>query len=173
MKQKRSTTTEREVPETDSVTLNSALLSANLPTLIGVLAHVTRDEKWLSDPFRPHRARGLDDNDNGGFTAEIQDEIRRATADMVAAVNAGTLVPDDPSPSRVAEILSVVLCERVPEEYGPILCEELGIRSRAVALTSPPAREEDLSVGVIGAGRYRRASQPPSRYNSRASPSMS
>ena len=151
MAETASATPERQLADIEPATLSSALLSANLPTLIGVLAHVTGDEKWLSDPYRPRRPRGLDDNDDGGFSPEIQDDIRRATADMVAAIHAGTLVPEDPSPSRVAEILSVMLCERIPEEYGPILCEELGIRSRSVAVTTPPARA-DLSVGVIGAG---------------------
>ena len=146
-----STAPEIEAPESDPADLSSALLSANLPSLIGVLAHMTGDNKWLTDPYRPRRARGLDDNDDGGFPPDIQEEIRRATASVVAAVRAGVYVSPNPSPSRIAEILGVVLAEEVPEEYGPILCEELAIRTRTVKVTSPPV-QVDFSVGVIGAG---------------------
>ena len=146
-----STAPENEAPESDPADLSSALLSANLPSLIGVLAHMTGDNKWLTDPYRPRRARGLDDNDDGGFPPDIQEEIRRATAGVVAAVRAGVYVSPNPSPSRIAEILGVVLAEEVPEEYGPILCEELAIRTRTVKVTSPPV-QVDFSVGVIGAG---------------------
>src|SRR5271167_2760513 len=124
--------------DADSADLEAALLSANLPTLIGVLAHVTGDDRWLESPFLPRRARGLDDNDEGGFPQEVQHEIRSAVADLVQRIHADPELPDQPSPSRVAKILSAVLGETVPDEYGPLLSEELGIRSRAVQLTSPP-----------------------------------
>jgi 4-hydroxyacetophenone monooxygenase len=131
--------------------LEAALLSANLPTLIGVLAHVTGDNKWLRDPFLPRKARGLDDNDSGGFSPEIAHEIRDAVADLVRRVDAGQEIAEQPSPSRVAAILSAVLGDDVPDDYGPLLCEELGIVSRAVPLTAPAATS-DVSIGIIGAG---------------------
>jgi 4-hydroxyacetophenone monooxygenase len=102
--------------DVDAADLEDALLSANLPTLIGVLAHVTGDDKWLMDPFRPKKARGLDDNDEGGFSSEVQDEIRGAVLDLVRRVDGDPEQPDQPSPTRVATILSAVLAETVPDE---------------------------------------------------------
>nr|THJ67709.1 NAD(P)/FAD-dependent oxidoreductase [Rhodococcus qingshengii] len=48
-------------------------------------------------------------------------------------------------------MLTAVLAEDVPEEYGPLLSEELGITSRSVALTTP-ADGDGFVVGIIGVG---------------------
>ncbi|MFE3273329.1 flavin-containing monooxygenase [Nocardia sp. NPDC059239] len=131
--------------------LDDALRDANIPTLIAVLVHLTGDDKWLRAPYAPKRARGLDDNDDGGLPDEIQTEIRMALRCAVTEYDAGLLTTTAPSAERVTEILSAVLHEQVPVEYGPLLSEELGITSRSVALTAQPA-ESGFSVGVIGAG---------------------
>ena len=112
--------------------LDEALQSANVPTLIAILAHLTGDDIWLHRPYAPERARGLDDNDTGGLPDDVQSEIREAVKVVTRKYNSGDLTPKDPSPERVAEILSAVLHEHVPSEYGPLLSEELGIISRSV-----------------------------------------
>jgi 4-hydroxyacetophenone monooxygenase len=150
----RVTTTSRGLiaeSESSSDLLGDALRDANIPTLVAVLAHLTGDDKWLHQPFAPERARGLDDNDDGGLPAEIQEEIRQAVRSVVADFEAGLLIPADPSPDRITEILSAVLHEPVPSAYGPLLSEELGITSRSVALTTPAAGT-GFKVGIIGAG---------------------
>lgn len=132
--------------------LESALLGANVPTLVAVLAHLTgEDDKWLRPPYAPKRARGLDDNDTGGLPDDIQDEIRTAVRSALADYNSGALRPLDPSPSRITKILGSILDEDVPEEYGPLLSEELGITDRSVPLTVPP-KESGFVVGIIGVG---------------------
>lgn len=131
--------------------LDDALRGANLPTLIAVLVHLTGDDKWLRAPYAPKRARGLDDNDDGGLSPDVQDEIRHALRAALAAYDAGQLTPTDLSPARITEILSAVLHESVPSEYGPLLSEELGIASRSAALTATPV-ESPFSVGIIGVG---------------------
>ncbi|MCG7632814.1 NAD(P)/FAD-dependent oxidoreductase [Gordonia McavH-238-E] len=129
--------------------LDAALQSANIPTLIAVLAHLTGDDKWLHQPYAPERARGLDDNDTGGLPEDIQDEIREAIKVVTKQHASGALSPKETTPERVAEILSAVLHEHVPSEYGPLLSEELGIISRSVPLTTPAP---GFIVGIIGAG---------------------
>lgn len=132
--------------------LESALRSANIPTLVAVLAHLTGDDaKWLNPPYAPKRARGLDDNDSGGLPDGIQTEIRDAIRTALSDYRSGTLTPTTPSPLRITEILSKILDEDVPAEYGPLLSEELGITDRSVQLTVPP-KEAGFVVGIIGVG---------------------
>jgi hypothetical protein len=52
--------------------LREALLSANIPTLLMVLAHVTGDHSWLEPPYVPTRTIALNDNDTAGFSGELQ-----------------------------------------------------------------------------------------------------
>jgi 4-hydroxyacetophenone monooxygenase len=137
--------------ESEDALLDAALRGANIPTLIAVLVHLTGDRSWLHPPYAPERARGLDDNDDGGLPLDRQEEIRAALRDAVNDYNAGLLTPLEPSPEFVTEILGAVLNEPVPAEYGPLLSEELGIVSRSVPLT-PRQPGSDFSVGVIGAG---------------------
>jgi 4-hydroxyacetophenone monooxygenase len=148
-----TTTSENTSVESNSASglIDDALRGANIPTLVAVLAHLTGDDKWLRAPYAPERARGLDDNDSGGLGADVQAEIRAAVKTAVSEYEAGLLTPVDPDPARITEILSAVLHERVPEEYGPLLSEELGMTSRAVPLSTPP-QGTPFRVGVIGVG---------------------
>ncbi|OMC33118.1 monooxygenase [Mycolicibacterium fortuitum] len=130
--------------------IEKALEAANIPSLVATLAHLTADDRWLQAPYTPARARGLDDNDSGGLDPERQREVRQAVIDVLAAHRNGTLVPAEPGPERVAHILAVALGEDVPAEYGEILSEELGIRSRDV--TIGPAARDGFHVVIIGAG---------------------
>lgn len=56
---------------------------ANIPTLLMVLVQLTGDLRWLEDPYRPTRGRGMNDNDTGGFPERIQAEIRAAALDSI------------------------------------------------------------------------------------------
>lgn len=138
-----------EFPDRES-DLRLALREANIPTLLLVLTQLTGDERWISPPFTPTHAQGLDDNDSGGLAPELQDEVREATLRAVADYRAGVLTPITPSPEKVAHMLSVALAEDVAPEYGPLLAEELGTTSRDVDLTVPAP--EGFRVLIIGAG---------------------
>ncbi|GAA4491671.1 NAD(P)/FAD-dependent oxidoreductase [Rhodococcus olei] len=131
--------------------LREALADANIPTLVLVLAQLTGDKSWLEEPYRPQRGKPLDDNDSGGLTPEIQQKIRDAAADAVIAYRAGDLHPANPTPDEVARMLSVALVESVPESYGPLLSEEMGLISRDVDL--PPVVEGRAPrIVIIGSG---------------------
>ncbi|MGH3115470.1 MAG: hypothetical protein ACRDOP_18585, partial [Gaiellaceae bacterium] len=130
--------------------LREALEEANVPTLLMVLAQLTGEDGWLEQPYRPQRARGLDDNDSGGLSEELQAEVREAALEAVLAWRAGALEAPALSPERIPEMLSVALAEEVPQDYGPLLSEELGIAGRDVELPPAPAAE-DFRVLVIGA----------------------
>lgn len=132
--------------------LAAALEEANLPTLLLALCHLTGDARWLQDQYVPTPARGPGDHDSGGFPAEVQASIRTEALRVVADWRAGRLPEaSPPSPERVAEMLEISLGERLPEDSGPMLAEELGILRRDVTLPAG-ARTDDLHVIVIGAG---------------------
>lgn len=136
-------------PAVQPARLRAALEDANIPTLLVVLAHLTADDGWLREPYRPRRGRPLDDNDSAGLSEELQREIRDAAFDAVLAYRGGELTPAELTSEQVAEMLEVALADEVPREYGPLLAEELGLVSRDVEVPEPSS---DFRVVVIGAG---------------------
>ena len=135
-----------------TVELREALQDANLPTLLLALAQLTGDDRWLQDPYRPTAPRGLDDHDSGGFSEEIQAEIRDAAYEAVTAWREGRLEPGPvPTPEQVAERLEISLAEPVDRAYGELLAEEMGVLPRAAEFTTVPTAEQ-LGVLIIGAG---------------------
>lgn len=130
--------------------LRAAIDEANIPTLVLVLTHLTGDHRWLHDPYRPRPGKVLDDNDSGGLPEDVQREIRAAAHDAILASEASGATFPDITPSKVTEMLGVALVEDIPDEYGPLLAEELGVLSRDVLIEG--RAKEDLSVVIIGAG---------------------
>jgi len=129
--------------------LAAALEHANMPSLVPVLFQLTGDRRWLSEPYRPTRSRGMDDNDSGGFSPEVAAEIREAVLEAVARHDSGVpaAVPA-PTGEALLELLELANGERVPPEYADMAAEDMGFRE-------PPARvapPNDFTVVVIGAG---------------------
>lgn len=131
------------------VELVEALEHANLPSLVPVLHQLTGDERWLHDPYRPTRSRGMDDNDSGGFAPEVGAEIRAAVADAVEQYEAGR-APAVPAPTgeRLRELLELANGEPTPIEYADMLAEDMGFVP-APARTAPPT---GITAVIIGAG---------------------
>ncbi len=135
--------------------LAAALESANIPTLLMVVAHLTGDHSWLETPYRPTRTIALDDNDSGGLPPERQIEVRAAALDMLRRWREGTIpVPAPPSDRKLVEMLSVANGEQVPREYGVMLAEEALFHPRDVTWGEGPVlgSVENMHVIVIGAG---------------------
>lgn len=131
--------------------LRDALVAANIPTLLLVLAQLTGDRSWLEQPYRPSRTVAMDDNDTGGLPPEARDEIRAAALRVVGEWRDGHReLPGPPSGERLIELLSISLGERVPAEYAEAMAEDGGFRP-AAALTAGPLRGSPR-VLVIGAG---------------------
>ncbi|WP_354698558.1 4-hydroxyacetophenone monooxygenase [Paraconexibacter sp. AEG42_29] len=132
--------------------LREALEDANIPTLLLVLTHLTGDERWLDEPYRPKPARGGGDNDTGGHPKALQDEIRNKVVEVVTAVRGGQLAPAaDPSSAQVARWLTHAMATPVPDEAGGLLLDEMGITDRRVQVPDTPAARA-LDVLVIGSG---------------------
>ncbi|MDQ4119363.1 MAG: NAD(P)/FAD-dependent oxidoreductase, partial [Actinomycetota bacterium] len=132
--------------------LREALESANIPTLLMVLAHLTGDDGWLEGDYRPTRTIALDDNDTGGLPEARQSEIREAALGVLAEIRDGRRAePGPPSGRRMMDLLSASLGERVPDEYAEAMAEDGGFRPPPW-LTAPPVRGQHPTVLVIGAG---------------------
>jgi 4-hydroxyacetophenone monooxygenase len=129
--------------------LADAMEHANLPSLVAVLYQLTGDRRYLADPYRPTRSRGMEDNDPGGFSPELQAEIRAAAVDAVLAW-AGGRPPAVPAPTGDAllELIELAVGEPVPPEYEAMTAEDMGFHVPPVR-TAPPW---DFRVVVIGAG---------------------
>jgi 4-hydroxyacetophenone monooxygenase len=141
----------REAPPGYPSALRSALAEANIPTLLMVLRQLTGETAWLDEPYRPKRAHGLDDNDSAGLPPELQVTVREAAFDAVMAFRRGELSPAVLRPCDLTRMLSVCIADEVPDSYGPLLAEEMGIKSRHLpAPLSPP--DSDFSVLVVGSG---------------------
>jgi 4-hydroxyacetophenone monooxygenase len=132
--------------------LAAALEHANLPTLLLAMAQLTGDRRWVTDPYVPAPGRGPGDNDSGGFSEELQASIRRDAHALITDWHDGRLrAAPDPTADQLQEMLEISLATKLPDGYGPMLAEELGIADRNVDLptnstAAPP------TVLVIGAG---------------------
>ncbi len=134
----------------DHQQFRDAVAVANIPTLLMVLVQLTGELRWLQPPYRPSRGNGLGDNDSGGFSDSIQDEIRTATLDAILAWRDGQPVAiPDPSPELLVDMLSCAMGEPVPPEYGTFTSSLLG--HRPVSDEAIPVAE-DFHVVIVGAG---------------------
>lgn len=128
--------------------LEDALQDANFPTLLLVLAHLTGDATWLEPPYRPAKGRPLDDNDTAGLPEEVLAHVRAAALEVITSQWEAKAVPSEPTDEQIAERLGIALVEDVPTEYGPLLAEEMGLRSREVNTAAAPPGYEVVIIGT-------------------------
>ena len=135
----------------DSQRFAEALTTANVPTLLMVLVQLTGDLRWLEEPYRPHRARGMNDNDSGGLPDTIQAEVRKAALEAILAWRAGKPVAiPTPSPELRCKMLACAVAEEVPLEYDPLIAADLPLPQHEVVEQLPVP--EGFSALIIGAG---------------------
>jgi 4-hydroxyacetophenone monooxygenase len=128
-----------------------AIAIANIPTLLMVLVQLTGELRWLEEPYRPQRARGMGDNDTGALPEAVQAEIRQAALEAILAWRAGrpVAVPEPTSDLRL-KMLSCAMSEKVPVEYDRIIAAELLLEERDVIEKLPVP--DGFEVLIIGAG---------------------
>ena len=127
-----------------------AIAIANIPTLLMVLVQLTGDLRWLEEPYRVIRGRGVNDNDTGGLPEPIQTEVRTAALKAILAWRAGrpVAIAEPPAELRL-KMLSRATAEHVPDEYDPIIAAELGLTADAAEKLPVP---DGFQVLIIGAG---------------------
>jgi 4-hydroxyacetophenone monooxygenase len=134
--------------------LRESLPSANLPTLLAVLVHLTGDMYWLSERFRCARAVGLDDLDSGGLDEPTRAEIVAAVEQAIIAWKLGK---PPALPAAQADMLTKVMRlstgERIPDGYGAIVAAGLGLdASFALDQRENFKVSDGFRVLVVGAG---------------------
>lgn len=133
--------------------LREAVAEANVPTLQALYVQLTGDERFLRPPFAPTRCKGIDDNDSGGLSVELQDAIRSAAFDAIVKWRSGAPIAiPTPTADQLVRIMSVTMGEEIPQDYGAFMKSKLdayaGLDSSPVTHAVP----EGFSVVIIGAG---------------------
>lgn len=138
----------------DDEALRTALRSANIPTLLMVLVHLTGDRKWLDERYRCTHIRGLDDHDTGGLPDEVQQEVRDAAfASIVKWRKGAAPALADPTPELFAAMLQHSVGEPIPATYGPMIMAALGLDPEFAIFPKEKGRiPPDFRVVIIGAG---------------------
>ncbi|WP_040841417.1 flavin-containing monooxygenase [Nocardia brevicatena] len=138
----------------DQVDLAAMIEQAGIPLLLPALVQLTGDLRWLEERYRPCRPVGFVEDPTGGLDPEGQAEIRAAAVDAVSRWHKGELEPELPVPGShlMAALMSQCLGAPVPEDYAPMLSEQLGLRPYKPERMHEQLAGRDFSVAVIGAG---------------------
>ena len=140
----------------DDRTIAAALEDVSVPTLMMSLVHMTGDPAILRGAIRP---AGIYLNEVQGFMSpEDQAAVRARAVEIIAAFrDGGCVLPSPPSSDVVHEMMNVLVAGEVPDEYVPLMLEELeldGVDARDLHWADRLA-DQDLRgfhVVVIGAG---------------------
>ncbi|NLY27115.1 MAG: NAD(P)/FAD-dependent oxidoreductase [Alcaligenaceae bacterium] len=134
--------------------LDEALPSANVPTLLMMLFHLTGDRKWLSEDYRCSRIVGLDDNDSGGLPEHVQNEVRDAAKQaLIEWKNGKSPAMPAPAESDLVSMLALSVGEQITPSYGPMISSWLGLDPDfALDKQAKSTCRDGFSVLVIGAG---------------------
>jgi len=139
----------------DDATIAAALEDVSIPTLMLSLVHITGDASLLRSPLKP---QGLFLNEVQGYMSEPDKaEVRRIALDVIRAYrDGGCVLPPPPSPALVREMMSWLVCEDVPDEYVPMMLEELeldGTDARRVEISAADRARAAFPVLIIGCGQ--------------------
>lgn len=129
--------------------LKDGIANANIPALLLVLYQMTGEAKWLQEPYAPKRSPGLDDNDSGQLSEELQAEIRSAAyAAIDAWLKGKEMANPRPDNAHLAEMLTVAMTEFVPPEYGDIIAAGMQYDDATLQASAPAGK----TAIVIGGG---------------------
>jgi 4-hydroxyacetophenone monooxygenase len=140
----------------DDATIAAALESASIPTLMMSMVQVTGDTSLLRGEIRPRTA--VMSEVQGFLSEEEKAAVRRQALEVLKAYrDGGCKLPPLPSPETIHEMMSFMVGEAVPDEYVPMMLEEMeldGEDARAVPWhrSAPDERRRRFHVLVIGAG---------------------
>ncbi len=133
--------------------LASAIAEADIRCLLMVLVHMTGDERWLEQPYKPKRDVRLIPEADAGVPAAVQDEIRAAVLKLFAEHNPQPVVTD-PGNALMLKMMRACLGENVAPEYAPLMREEMGFVAREARWTRHPSSQalRQHHVLIVGAG---------------------
>jgi 4-hydroxyacetophenone monooxygenase len=113
----------------DDAAIAAALEDVSIPTLVLSLVHITGDPSWIRGDVRP---QGLFLNEVQGFMSEdVKAQVRRRALDVIRQYrDGGCVLPPPPGPELIREMMSWLVCAEVPDEYVPMMLEEMELTGR-------------------------------------------
>ncbi|NND68655.1 MAG: NAD(P)-binding domain-containing protein, partial [Halioglobus sp.] len=140
----------------DDAEIARALEGASIPTLLLSMVHMSGDTGILDGPLRP---AGVYINEYQGYMSEEDKAAVRAQAlDIIRDFrDGGCQLPPPPTPATVHRMMGFLIGGEVPEDYVPMMVEEMELdgrdqRSDAWGAEVPPERRHEHKVLVIGGG---------------------
>jgi len=132
-----------------------ALLDVSIPTLLLSLVHMSGDPGIIRGHLRP---AGLFLNEVQGYmTEEDKAEARALALEVIRDYrDRGCPEPEPIDAELLHEMMTWLVCEDVPEEYVPLLMEEMELDGRDARRVEPvgnPADRAAFPVVVIGCGQ--------------------
>lgn len=133
--------------------LRSALEIANIPTLLLLIVQFTGDRKWLEEPYKPKRSKGIDDNDSGGLDKKYQDQIRKGAYDAIMKHRSGRPVAlEIPSRDQMVEMMGVSEEGTIPSDYADIMIARLKAFTNPETVVPKLKAPEGFRAFIVGAG---------------------
>ena len=141
--------------ETSDEGIAEALLDVSIPTLLLSCVHMSGDPGIIRGRLRP---AGLFLNEVQGYmTEEDKAEARALALEVIRDYrDRGCPEPEPVSAELLHEMMTWLVCEDVPEEYVPMLMEEMELDGRDARRVEPvgdPAERAAFPVVVIGCGQ--------------------
>ena len=136
--------------------IEQALRHTGIPALMMSMIHMSGDNSLLDGEIRPNTA--ILGEIQGFLPMEQRDEIRRQALEVIKRYrDSGCRMAPLPDKSSIRRMMSFVVGEEVPEEYVPLMLEEMnldGVDSRSFHWHGQVAEEQrrQFQVVVIGAG---------------------
>jgi 4-hydroxyacetophenone monooxygenase len=130
-----------------------ALLDVSIPTLMLSLVHISGDASLIRGELKP---AGLFLNEVQGYMSEEDKAAARKIALEVIADyrDRGCPEPEPIGPELLQEMMQWLVCEPVPDEYVPMLLEEMELDGRDARgrYALERSARDDYPVIVIGCG---------------------
>ena len=146
---------EQPIVESDDF-IERALQHAGIPALMMSMIHMTGDASLLDGPIRPNTA--ILGEIQGFLSQEQQDQVRRQALEVIKQFRDNQCqLPALPDAATICRMMSFMVGEDVPEEYVPMMQEEMNLSgedSRAVHWdnTVTDSQTQNFPVVIIGAG---------------------
>ena len=133
----------------DDAAIASMLMDVSVPTLLLSCVHMSGDASILDGPLRP---QGLFLNEVQGYmSAEDQAAARALALDIIKDYrDKGCPEPDPVGPELLKKMMAFLVCQDVPDEYVPMMLEEMELSGRDDRAVDPAPTDTD--VVVIGLG---------------------
>ena len=135
--------------DVDDAAIASILMDVSIPTLLLSCVHMSGDASILDGPLRP---QGLFLNEVQGYMSEEDKAAARLMAlDVIRTWrDKGCPEPEPVSPELLKRMMAFLVCQDVPDEYVPMMLEEMELNGRDDR--SVAAAATDVNVVVIGLG---------------------